>query len=241
MAPPEGIPLLPLSDAELDGYYGDAPDGIRANMVQSVDGAGAFHGRTKQITDPADQALLRHLRSHADVVLVGGATVQAERYGPVRLDPAQQQARVDSGYDALPPLAVITARAMLSTDLRMFDPEAPRPLVFTLTASAAEHPELQEVADVVAIGEDDIDPARVVGELRDRGLRRVLCEGGPFILSRLIDADLVDEMCLTISPYVAGSQPTTPQPPSGRDVPTRLSLRHVLTRNDLLYLRYTRA
>jgi riboflavin biosynthesis pyrimidine reductase len=240
MPPPDGLPLLPLSDDELAPYYADAPDGIRANMVQSVDGAGAFQGRTKQITDAADQALLKHLRSQADVVVVGAATVMAEKYGPVRLDDAQRAARETAGYAATPPLALITARAQLPLDLRVFDPQAPRPIIFTLAGAAADHPELADVADVVAIGETEIEPASVAAELNRRGLRRILCEGGPYVLSRFIEADLVDDMCLTISPYLAGSQPTTSQPASARRVPTHLTLRHALTRNDLLYLRYSR-
>lgn len=241
MAPPTDLPLLPLADADLEAYYGDAPRGVRANMVQTIDGAGAFAGRTKRITDAADQALLRHLRSHADVVLVGGATVQAEHYGPVRLDEAQQAARTAKGYAAVPPLAIVTARALLSLDLRIFDPAAPKPIIFTLAAAAADHPELNDVAEVVAIGDTDFDMARVTGALTDRGLSRILCEGGPFVLSQLVEQDLVDEMCLTLSPYLAGSQPTTAQPASSREVPTHLALRHALTRHDMLYLRYARA
>lgn len=236
----DGLPLLPVTDHELESYYGDAPQGVRANMVQTLDGAGAFQGRTKKITDNADQALLKHLRSHADVILVGGATVQAEKYGPVRLDDEQRASRTAKGYAATPPLAVVTARAMLGPDLRIFDPEAPRPIIFTLAAAVAEHPELADVADVVAIGEQEMDLTRLFDELRDRGLLRVLCEGGPFLLSQLVEQDLVDEICLTVSPYLAGSQPTTPQPASARDLPIQLQLRHALTRNDLLYLRYAR-
>lgn len=240
MASPAGLAMLPLTDRELEAYYGDPPQGVRANMVQSLDGAGAFQGRTKKITDDADQALLKHLRSHADVVLVGGATVQAEKYGPVRLDDTQCETRTASGYAATPPLAVVTARAMLSPDLRIFDPEAPRPIIFTLAAAAADHPELAEVAELVVIGEQEMDLDRLFDELHERGMARVLCEGGPFLLSQLVENDLVDEICLTIAPYLAGSQPTTPQPASALDVPIQLRLRHALTRNDLLYLRYTR-
>jgi riboflavin biosynthesis pyrimidine reductase len=241
MASVEAIPLLPLSDEELEALYGDAPDGVRANMVQSVDGAGAFHGRTKQITDPADQQLLLHLRGHADAVLVGAATVQAERYGPVRLDEAMIAIRRAAGYADLPPLVVVTRRSVLPTDLRIFGQEGPRPIVATLRASAEKADQLREVADVIVAGDDQIEPGRILATLRERGMSRVLCEGGPFLLSQLIESDLIDDMCLTVSPYLAGSQPTTPQPASAREVPTRLRLRHVLTRNDLLYVRYSRS
>jgi riboflavin biosynthesis pyrimidine reductase len=90
------------------------------------------------------------------------------------------------------------------------------------------------------VGEQTVDLARLIAELGERGLARILCEGGPFLLSQLIEANLVDDMCLTVSPYLAGSQPTTEQPASALEAPTPLHLRHVLTRDDLLYLRYSR-
>ena len=242
MAPADApqLPQLPTTDRELAQYYGDAPRGVRANMVQSVDGAGAFHGRTKAITDPVDQVLLKHLRGYADAIVVGAATVQAEKYGPVRLSDETRAQRETDGYAAVPPLVVVTARAMLSTDLRIFDRTGPRTIIATLRAAADEHSELARVADIVVVGEDKLEPERLLAALRERGLERILCEGGPFLLSQLIERDLVDEMCLTVSPYLAGSQPTTPQPPSARDEPTRLRLRHALVHDDLLYLRYTR-
>jgi len=239
---PLGIPLLPQTAEELDRWYGDAPVGVRANMIQSVDGADAFDGRTRPITDPADQALLSYLRRHADAVLVGGATVQAEGYGPVRLDQPARDQRVAQGHAATPPIVVVTARALLPASLKVFQapPEA-RTIVVTSTAGAAAADRLRDVADVIVLDREAIDPAAILQSLQERGLGRILCEGGPFLLTSLIEADLVDEMCLTVSPYLAGSQPTTPRPTSARDVPTRLRLRHVLTRNDLLYLRYSRS
>jgi riboflavin-specific deaminase-like protein len=237
----DALPLLPESPAELDRYYGDAPRGVRANMVTTVDGAGAFAGRTKAISSPADQRLLSHLRHHADAVLVGSTTVQAEKYGPVKISEDVQQQRMADGYDALPPLVIVTARGALSPTLSVFGQPGPRPIIATLQSTAAVVGELNDVADLIVVGEAAIDPVRLLEELRRRGLERVLCEGGPFLLSSLIELDLVDDMCLTLSPYLAGSQPTTPQPPSAREGPSRLKLRHVLTHDDLLYLRYSRA
>ncbi len=241
MAPPDGVGLLPEDPGGLDRFYGDAPIGIRANMVLTPDGGGAFHGRTKAITDSHDQALLGYLRSLADAIMVGSATVQAEQYGTVRLNPASRSRREQAGQSAAPPLVVVTARAQLPTSLPIFDPDGPRTIIATVAASAEQAAELREVADVVVVGDDEIDPARILAELNERGLHRILCEGGPYLLSRLVESDLVDDMCLTLSPYLTGSQPTTMQPPSALVNPTRLELRHVLTRDDLLYLRYSRA
>lgn len=240
MTSPLGIPLLPQTPEELAHWYGDAPHGVRANMIQSIDGAEAFQGRTREISDEADQALLKHLRGHADAVLVGAATVQAEGYGPVRLDDATREQRVADGHAPVPPVVIVTARALLSPDLKVFRAPEARTIIVTVAAAATAAERLRDVADVIMLDSDEIDPAAILEAIRERGLHRVLCEGGPFLLSQLIEHDVVDEMCLTVSPYLAGSQPTAPQPASARKVPTHLRLRHVLTRNDLLYLRYSR-
>jgi riboflavin-specific deaminase-like protein len=236
----DGLAELPDSPADLDRYYGNPPHGLRANMVLTPDGAGAFHGRTKAITDPADQVLLGYLRSHSDAIMVGAATIQAEHYGPVKLNADARARRERDGYAANPPLVVVTGRANLLPTLAVFDPGGPRTIIATLARSAEQATDLQEVADVIVVGEDEIDLRQLIAALHDRGLHRILCEGGPFLLSQLIERDLVDDMCLTLSPYLAGSQPTTMQPASDRVSPTRLALQHVLVHDDLLYLRYTR-
>jgi riboflavin biosynthesis pyrimidine reductase len=233
------LPLLPDSLGELDSYYGEQPVGVRANMIAALDGAAAFEGRTKAITDAADQMLLAFLRSCCDVVLAGSATVAAEKYGPVRLADELRERRRASGRSELPRLAVVTARGALSPELRIFSGEE-RPVIVTVARTARQQPNLNDLGDVVVAGDDVIEPTAMLTALREIGLERVLCEGGPYLLSTLVDADLVDDMCLTLTPYLAGSQPTTPQPASSLVAPTRLALHHVLQRNDLLYLRYSR-
>ena len=239
MTDPDGIDLLPESVEELDRLYGDAPLGVRANMITTLDGGAAFAGRTKAVTDPADQALLTQLRSHADVVLVGSATVAAENYGPVMLAPELRDRRREQGQSELPRLAIVSASGALSAQLRVFSGDIP-PIVITTERTADERTELADIADIVTAGRDRIEAPEIVSALISMGLPRILCEGGPYLLSTLIEADLLDELCLTVSPYLTGSQPTTPQQASAMSAPTRLSLRHVLQRNGLLYLRYSR-
>lgn len=237
----DAIALLPDTAEGLDHYYGDAPHGVRANMIFTLDGAAAFQGRTKAISDPNDQQLLIQLRSYADVILVGSGTVGAESYGPVRLPDALRERRAAAGAAELPRLAVVTGRGLLSPALRIFEPGAPKPLVVSTAHTAKEHPELADLGDIVVAGERAVDPVTMLAELRGLGLERVLCEGGPYLLSTLVDADLVDDMCVTIAPFVAGVQPTSLAPMSSRRAPARLRMRHALQRNGMLYLRYSRA
>ena len=45
----------------------------------------------------------------------------------------------------------------------------------------------------------------MIGALRDRGLDRIVCEGGPALLTHLVEADLIDEYDVTVAPILSGA------------------------------------
>ena len=226
-----------VAPAELKERYRDPPDGVRANMILSLDGAAAVNGLAGPLSDETDQSLLLSLRGFADVVLVGAGTVRAEGYGPVRLTADQiAERRRRWGIGTVPPIAVVTLTGNLPTSL-FIDPDRP-PILVTTAQLIRSRPELAGSADVVIAGESVVDIGAAVAALRRRGLRRILCEGGPTLLEELIARDLVDEMCLTISPTLAAA-PATARVGASR-VPTRMALRHAVCIDDYVYLRYVR-
>ncbi len=192
--------------AELASFYAEALDGVRVNMIFSADGAAAFGGRAGPLSCPIDQQLLKALRGDADVVVVGAGTARAENYGPVQLTDAQRAVRRDEGRTTPPPIAVISRTGELPTKL-FSDPEQP-PILLTCAQGAAR----REVDDdrwrqVLVAGEDSVDVAHAVALLRAQGMQRILCEGGPMLLDGLVDADAVAEICVTLAPKLASSQP----------------------------------
>jgi riboflavin biosynthesis pyrimidine reductase len=219
--------------AELQRWYAEPPDGVRANMIFSVDGAASFAGRAGPLSDSLDHQLLLALRGYADVVLVGAGTVRAENYGPVRLGPAAARSQP-------PPIAVVSQSGNLPRSL--FADPAQRPIVVTSSAAAARQRfDDDRRPDVVIAGADTVDASEVLTELGSRGMRRVLCEGGPTLLDELVVRDLVDEMCVTIAPKLAGSgQSVTSAAARQLPTPTTLSLHHVLTHQGYLFLKYCR-
>ncbi len=123
--------------SDLSGLYADAPNGVRANMIFSADGAAAFRGRAGTLSCPADQNLLRDLRAFADVVLVGAGTARAERYGPARLTEAQQALRgADRGL-APPPIAVVSRTGRLPPTL--FVDASSTPILVTSASAVRAH------------------------------------------------------------------------------------------------------
>jgi riboflavin biosynthesis pyrimidine reductase len=229
----------PLDDAALAALYGrPGRSHLRVNFVTSLDGAVELGGRSGGLSGPADKRVFGLLRMLCDAVLVGAGTLRRERYRAVRLDERRRAWRWDSGLTELPTLVVVSQTLALDPAQAAFADAPVRPLVFT-TAKAVPPPGLTEVAEVLPVAEDKIDLLAVVAELHRRGLNQVLCEGGPLLFGALTAADLVDELCLTVSPQLVGAG-------AGRIVagspspPRTLRLAHTLAAEETLLLRYVR-
>jgi len=122
--------------------------------------------------------MIATLRSLADVVLVGAGTMRAEGYGPTRLSDDARARRRDWGLPPVPPIAVITRSCRLDWSARFFTEAEQRPLVVTVAAAAAaDRARAAEVADMIIAGDDDVDLARAVRALAERGRTNVLSEG----------------------------------------------------------------
>ncbi|MDP9101813.1 MAG: dihydrofolate reductase family protein [Actinomycetota bacterium] len=196
---------------ELEDWYGDwraeARTRLRAGFVMSTDGTVAVGGRSEPLSGPADKAAFHALRAVSDAVVVGAGTVRQEDYGPVRVRPSGASWRASHGLPPAPPLVVVSGRCDLSPAARCFGGDT-RPFVVTCDAApTSARQALAGVADVVVCGKEQVDLAGMVAALRDRGLRRLLCEGGPSLLTDLLELGLVDELCLTVAPLLAGAGP----------------------------------
>lgn len=212
---PNAIQLTDLDDDELAARYA-YPDRlgqpwVRVNFVSSIDGAATSAGRTGGFGTPADKRVFRLLRELADVVLVGAGTVRAENYGGARTDETFRRGLFEQGIGGHPagtppPIAVVTSFGALDPAGRLFTEASTPPLILTTAAAPEERREefTAAGAEVVIAGEREITPHAVVELLAARGLRRVLCEGGPRLFGELLTADLVDELCLTTAPLLAG-------------------------------------
>ncbi|MET3806582.1 riboflavin biosynthesis pyrimidine reductase [Nakamurella sp. UYEF19] len=210
---------------------------IRANMVAALDGGVAVDGKSADLGGPGDQRIFAILRDLADVLLVGAGTIRAEGYGGIRLDDERLARRHRWGLGTPPPLAVVTGGG-LDRDLGIFtDSEIP-PILITTTKGAARMTGYP--ATVVDAGVDSVDLTRMVAELSGLGFSRVLCEGGPSLLGRLIAADLLDELCLTTSPLTLGAGPTTLLGGVSLPAPARWRLDTLHLDEDHLFTRYAR-
>ncbi|MGB6454398.1 MAG: dihydrofolate reductase family protein [Streptosporangiaceae bacterium] len=244
---------LPTAVAQLALLYGNGavPDPadpgvrgwVRANMVASADGAVTLDGRSGGLSGPADRTVFTVLRSLADVVLVGAGTARAEHYRPVQPDQIWAQLRPDGA--ALPPVAVVTASLDLTgCDRLLTVPPGPSQtiVITTTTAPAGRKAALAGRARILEAGVDWVDIGMAIRQLAALGLTSVLTEGGPMLLGHLAGAGLLDELCLTTSPVLAGGQAgrivaSLPDPDASSGT-CRLSLTHVVADDDFLLCRY---
>ena len=215
---------------------------LRVNFVASADGAASLDGVSAGLSSPADKRVFSLLRGLADVVLVGAGTARDEGYGPARPSPERRERRVAAGMSPGAVIAVVTGSLDLDLTSALFTDGQTRPVVITSASSdGARRAEVARVADVIVAGDAHVDLPAAVEALAARGLSRVLCEGGPGLFSRVAAAGLVDELCLTVAPLLAG--PDLPRISGGTDrwdAARELVLAHVLREDDWLFLRYTR-
>jgi riboflavin biosynthesis pyrimidine reductase len=210
-------------------------------MVTSADGGTSVEGRSGALGTPADHAIFHALRGVADVILAGAGTVRAERYGPPRTAAAVQARRVARGQQADPRLAVLTGRLELDFTSSLFTDSPTRPIVITTAAAARDRgAAAAEVADVLVTGETTVDIEAALRELRTGGVERVTCEGGPTLNSALLEADAIDEWCLSLAPsLIAG--PSTRAAVGPTDHRRAFTMDRVLLDDDMLFLRYLRS
>ncbi|MCU0267677.1 MAG: pyrimidine reductase family protein [Acidimicrobiales bacterium] len=212
---------------------------VLLNMIASVDGATSVEGRSGELGGPADKAVFRSVRACADVILVGASTVRTEGYRPPTLSEQHQQRRISQGRAPVPRLAIVSGSLAL-------DPEAPvfaagRPIVVTHEASDARRREdLGAVAQVVVAGSHRVELPRALSALRAAEVRTVLCEGGPTLNAQLVGDDLLDELCFTLSPVLAGGPSERLLGNGPLSGVARLHLDRVLEADGLLFLRYLR-
>ena len=222
---PEQRPLT--VDDLLDLYAFDMPC-LRAGFVVTTDGGVAWDKGSRALQSAADEMVFHTLRAVSDAVVVGAGTARTEGYGPVRPRSGGAAWRASHGLSTSPPLVLVSRSLDLDPAGRAFTGPA-RPIVVTC-ASARPTAALRAACDMVVAGDDTVDLAAALGALRERGLTRLLCEGGPALLTALLGAGLVNELCLTHNPLLIGTAPTLLT--QALPAPVRLQLAHLVDGGD---------
>jgi riboflavin-specific deaminase-like protein len=211
---------------------------IALNMVSTADGKAAVEGLTRAISTDADRAIFHNLRTQVDAVMAGAGTVGAERYGRIVKTDELRAKREREGL-APDPLAIIVSGGLsVPPDVPLLqDPES---RVVILTQSRRELSGVAAQVDYLRAEAGPFDLRPLLERLRvERGIRSILCEGGPTLNESLLLYGLVDEVFLTFAPAFAGGADALTIV-AGQPLPelVPLELVWVLEEDSELFLRY---
>jgi riboflavin-specific deaminase-like protein len=229
-------------DEQLDGYRPweeprEERPLVAVNFAATVDGRASIDGVSGPIGSETDTAMLAQLRTRFDAVMIGAGTMRAERYGRPVNDQEQRERRERIGLPHDPLMVIVSGRLDLPWDAPLFTAGGGRVLIFT--ASEAEPPQTATSVQVVR-HEGFVNIVEAMRHLRhERGIRALICEGGPGLHSELEGAGFVDDLFLTIAPKLAGGD--APRIVEG-DLPAvvPLELAWLLQEGGELFARYRR-
>jgi riboflavin biosynthesis pyrimidine reductase len=206
---------MPADLHHLYGRLGFKTPVVYSNFVSSLDGIVTLGSKPSAGSiisgkSPADRFLMGLLRACADAVVIGAGTMRAtpgHLWTPAHVYPdlATEFTSLRSalGRATAPRLVVVTA----SGELDFSHPALVKGAIVMTTADGAKKigDRLPATCEVVVMGKGkNLDVAKVIEELRDRGLQVLLTEGGPHLVGQVIEAGLLDEAFLTVSPVIAG-------------------------------------
>ena len=181
-------PCVPVRNAPADRPF------VVAQLGQSLDGRIAtLTGESRWINQSAALDHLHRLRASVDAVVVGIGTALAD-------DPQLNVRRV-TGRN--PARVVIDPLGQLPTTARCLADDGARRLI----VRASSGPALPPGVEAVPIETDGatLPPQAIVQALFERGLRRMLIEGGARTVSQFIDAGVIDRLHILLAPVIIGS------------------------------------
>lgn len=214
---------------------------IRVNMATSLDGKIATTDRGKiRLGSDADIRRIAELRTWADVLMIGAETVRAED-PPMELNDTDAcLCRRREGREEHPAVAVVTGSLNLPVGRTFRGPG--RRLVVTTDRAPDPTPQLRAAAEIWRVGDARVDVLALVERLAAEGLERILVEGGGKMAANFFEHDLVEELFLTITPYMLGGDdaPTLADAAGVFESPPRFDLVDIESTAEEIFLRYRR-
>ena len=156
------------------------------------------------LSNDADFDRVDEVRAGCDAILVGAATIRQDDPRLLIRDAGRRAARVSRGEPANPVKVTVTGRCEIDPAARFFTLGDVDKLVYCATAVVGEaNDRLGKVATVVDAG-DPVDLHLVSADLADRGVRRLMVEGGGTMHTQFLTEGLVDELQLVVAPFFVG-------------------------------------
>jgi 2,5-diamino-6-(ribosylamino)-4(3H)-pyrimidinone 5'-phosphate reductase len=218
---------------------------VYVNMAMTADGKITSAGREHpRFASEHDRRQMDRLRAEADALLIGAGTLRADNpVWDVRTEEMRDYRR-SLGKPAGLLRVLVTASARIDESSRFFD-EAD--VADRIVATVEDVPEERVAvfagkAQVWKLGRSSVNLGDLMCRLGERGVGRLLVEGGGELNWELLRDDLVDELHVTIAPVLLGGR-EAPTPFEGQGLPMklqrRLRLEEVRREGDELFCRWT--
>jgi 2,5-diamino-6-(ribosylamino)-4(3H)-pyrimidinone 5'-phosphate reductase len=182
---------------------------VYINSAMSADGKiSSIERKQVRISGKMDLARVDELRAKSDAVMVGVGTVLADDPGLKVKSEVLRRHRLELGLAENPLRVVADSKARTPLDAKILGKGCL--IVVSNDAPNERVQSLEDRCEVISCGLGRVDLGRLMSELSSRGVTRLMVEGGATLNWSLIEAGLVDEICVYIGAVIigGGSAPT---------------------------------
>src|SRR5213594_4177441 len=179
---------------------------VVATFAMTADGKVTTRTLTPvDFTSREDKLHLFRQRALADAVLIGHTSLKRDN---VRLGlPAElQEARTKGGQSRCPLRVIISNKGRIDHQLKIFQSDISPVIIFSTKRMPPKYRKtLQSKATLHLSDGEHVDLPIMLATLRKKyNVRRLACEGGPTLFRAVLERDLIDQLNLTIAPYMFG-------------------------------------
>jgi 5-amino-6-(5-phosphoribosylamino)uracil reductase len=239
VAAPGKVHVFPLGGVVTEEHSRAHRPYVVLSCATSIDGfLDDASPRRLVLSTPAELDRVDAVRAGCDAILVGAGTLRADDPRLLVRSPRRCAERVEQGLPPSPAKVLLTASGDVDPRAAFFTAGDAERLVYTAPPNAdLLRDRLGGTATVIG-GEPD--PGWVLGDLRARGVRRLLVEGGAGVHRAFLGAGLVDELHLVVAPFLIGDSGAPRLTGSGRFPPgdARAELAELRRIDDVVLLRY---
>ncbi len=180
---------------------------VTATFAMTVDGKITTRNFSPvDFTSREDKMHLLRQRALGDAVLIGHTTLKRDNVRLGLPHAELREARVARGQTPYPLRVIVSNEGRIDPKLKIFQSDISPVIIFsTIRMPRKYQKSLREKATLHLSDARSVDLAWMLQQLRSEyGIRSVACEGGATLFRALLEEDLVDQLNLTIAPYIFG-------------------------------------
>lgn len=178
------------------------------NAAMSADGKIAtIKRRQTRISGSLDFDRMDELRATSDAIMVGIGTVLSDNPSLTVKSKERKERRLSMGFEENPARIVVDSMARTPVDADIFKKgEGKKIIAVCENAPEKNVSELSKLSEIICVGQKSVDLAKFLIELKNRGIKKLMVEGGATLNWGLICEGLVDEIYTFIGNMILGGK-----------------------------------